>query len=91
MYGYCDEDKQPFNATIRGKIQRVVCKVVLLHTEKSRPAPGPTHTPIQWVLGVLSRGVKGPGREDDSISVSSAKVKNNYSRISTSLMLSSLI
>jgi len=38
--------------------------------------PGPTRPPIQWVLGVLSLGVKRPGREADHSPPSSAEVKN---------------
>jgi len=91
QYGHCDKCKQPANATIRGKIQRTACKVVLFYTEKSTPAPGPTQTPIQWVPGVLSPGVKGPVRKDDQSPVPSAEVKNKYSRISKSLMMLSLI
>jgi hypothetical protein len=39
-------------------------------------ALGPTHPPIQWVLWVLSPGVKLQGREADSCPPSSAGVKN---------------
>jgi hypothetical protein len=41
----------------------------------SRPALGPTHPPIQWVLGALSPGVKRPGRESDHSPPTSAEVK----------------
>jgi hypothetical protein len=60
-YGHCNNDKQSVNATMRGKIQRAACKVVLFYTEKSTPALGTTQTPIQWVPRVLSQGVKGAG------------------------------
>jgi len=46
---------------MRGKIQRAACKGVLFYTEKSTPAPVTTQTPIQWVPGVFSQGVKGAG------------------------------
>jgi hypothetical protein len=38
---------------------------IFLYTTTSRTALGPTHPPIQWVLGALSLGVKWPGREAD--------------------------
>jgi hypothetical protein len=38
-------------------------------------ALGPTQTPIQWVPGALSLGVKRPGREADHSPPSSAEVK----------------
>jgi hypothetical protein len=41
-----------------------------------RPALRPTQTPIQWVPGALSLGVKRPGREADHSPLSSAEVKN---------------
>jgi hypothetical protein len=40
------------------------------------PAVGPTQSPIQWVPGALSWGVKWPGREADHSPPSSAEVKN---------------
>jgi hypothetical protein len=36
---------------------------------------GPTHPPIQWVLGALSLGVKQQGREADHSPPSSAEVE----------------
>jgi hypothetical protein len=36
---------------------------------------GPTQTPIQWVPGTLSMGIKWPGREADHLPPSSAEVK----------------
>jgi hypothetical protein len=44
----------------------------------SRPALGPTHPPIQWVLGLLT-GVKWPGRGADHPPPSSAEVKGELS------------
>jgi hypothetical protein len=41
----------------------------------SRPALGPTQSPIKWVAGVLSLGVKRPGREADHSIPSSAEVR----------------
>jgi hypothetical protein len=43
----------------------------------SRPALGPTQTPVQWVPGVLSPGVKSrPGRDAYHSPPSSAEVEN---------------
>jgi hypothetical protein len=36
-----------------------------LFTTASRTAPEPTQPPIQWVPGILSLGVKRPGRKAD--------------------------
>jgi hypothetical protein len=40
-------------------------------------------SPIQWVPGALSLGVKRPGREADQSPPSSAEVKNMWSYTST--------
>jgi len=48
----------------------------------SRPAPGPTQPPVQWIPG-LSRGKERPGRDADSSPPSSAMVKEEYSYTST--------
>jgi hypothetical protein len=48
---------------------------IFLFTTASRTALGPAQPPIQWVLGVLSLGVKRPGREADHSPLSSAEVK----------------
>jgi hypothetical protein len=48
---------------------------IFLFITGSRPALGPTQPRIQWVPGVLSLGVKRPGREADHSPPSSAKVK----------------
>jgi hypothetical protein len=50
---------------------------------KSRTALGPTQPPIQCVRGVLSLGVRRPGREADHSPPSSDEVKNAWSYIST--------
>jgi hypothetical protein len=42
----------------------------------SRPVPGPTKPPTQWVPGSVSPGVKRPGREADHSPPTSADVKN---------------
>jgi hypothetical protein len=44
----------------------------------SRPALGPTQPPIRWVPGVLSQGVKRPGREADQSPPTSAEVKRMW-------------
>jgi len=56
---------------------------IFLFTTMSRPAPGPTHPPIQRVPGALSLGINWPGRVADHLPPSSAKVKNAWSYTST--------
>jgi hypothetical protein len=56
---------------------------IFLFTTASRTALGFTQPPIQWVPGVLSLGVKRPGREADHSHPSSAEVKNAWSYTST--------
>jgi hypothetical protein len=48
---------------------------IFLFTTAFRTASGATQPPIQWVPGVLSLGVKWPGREADHSPPSSAEVK----------------
>jgi hypothetical protein len=48
---------------------------IFLFTTASRTALGPTQSPIQWVLGALSLGVKRLGSEADHSPPSSAEVK----------------
>jgi hypothetical protein len=48
---------------------------IFLFSTASRPVVGPTHSPIQWILGAVSPGVKGQGREADHSPPSSAEVK----------------
>jgi hypothetical protein len=56
---------------------------IFLFTTASRTALGPTQTPIQWVPGALSLGLKRPGREADHSPPYSAEVKNAWSYTST--------
>jgi hypothetical protein len=56
---------------------------ILLFDTASRQAMEPTQPPIQRVPGVLSLGVKRPGRETDHSPTSSAEVKNAWSYTST--------
>jgi hypothetical protein len=49
----------------------------------SRPALGSTQLPIQWVLGVLSLGVKRPGPEADHSPPVSTEVKKMWIYTST--------
>jgi hypothetical protein len=49
----------------------------------SRPAPGPTQPPIQWVPAALSLRVKQPGREAGHSAPSNAEIKNAWSYTST--------
>jgi hypothetical protein len=44
----------------------------------SGPALGRTQPPIQWVLGALSPGVKGPWREADHSPPTNAEVKKMF-------------
>jgi hypothetical protein len=57
---------------------------IFFFTTASRPALGPTQSPIQWVRGVPSLGVKRPECEADHSPPSSAEVNNarNYTSIS---------
>jgi hypothetical protein len=48
---------------------------IFLFTTVSRTALGPTQSPIQWVLGALSLGVKRSRREADLSPPSSVEVK----------------
>jgi hypothetical protein len=52
---------------------------ICLFTTVSRPALGPTQSPIRWVPRSLSLGVKRPGRKVDHSPPSSAEVKNAWS------------
>jgi hypothetical protein len=56
---------------------------IFLLTTVSRPALGPTQSPIHWVPGALSLGIKRPGCEADHSPPSSAELKNSWSYIST--------
>jgi hypothetical protein len=48
-----------------------------------RPALGSTQSSIQWVLGALSSGVKGPGREAGHLPPTSGEVKKMWIYTST--------
>jgi hypothetical protein len=48
-----------------------------LFPKSSRPTLRSTQPPAQWVPGVLSPGVKRPGREVDHTPPTSAEVKKN--------------
>jgi hypothetical protein len=52
-------------------------------TTVSRTTLGPTQSPIQWVPGALSLGVKRPGREADYSPPSIVKIKDAWSYTST--------
>jgi hypothetical protein len=54
-----------------------------LFTTASGTVLGTTQSPIQWVPGVLSLGVKRPGHEIDHSPPSSAEVKNARNYTST--------
>jgi hypothetical protein len=40
---------------------------IFLLSKMSRQFLGPTHPPVQWVLGVISPEVKWPQNEDDNL------------------------
>jgi len=48
---------------------------IFLFTTMLRTALGPTHPPIQWILGAFSLGIKRPEREADHSPTSTAEVK----------------
>jgi hypothetical protein len=60
---------------------------IFLFSTASRPAPGPTQPPIQWVPGALSLAVRRAGREADHSPPSSAEVKNAWRCTSTPVCL----
>jgi hypothetical protein len=53
------------------------------YSTSSRPALGSTQSPIHWVMGTLSPGVKRPGRETDHSRPTSAQVKKTWIYTST--------
>jgi hypothetical protein len=55
----------------------------ILFSKSSRPALRSTQTPIQWVPGALSPGVKRQGREVDHSPPTSAEVKKMWIYTST--------
>jgi hypothetical protein len=50
------------------------------------PALGPTQLPIHWVPGILSPGIKCPGRKVDHSPPSGSEFKNAWSYTSTPLI-----
>jgi hypothetical protein len=54
-----------------------------LFATASKPVPGPTQSPIQWVQGDVSPAVKQPGREAYHSPLFRAEVKNTWSYTST--------
>jgi hypothetical protein len=56
---------------------------IFLFTTAFRTALGPTQTPIQWVTGALSVGVKRPRSEANHSPQSRAAVKNAWNYTST--------
>jgi hypothetical protein len=56
---------------------------IFLFTTASRQALGPTQSPVQWVPGALSLGVKRSAREADHSHPSSSEIKNAWSYTST--------
>jgi hypothetical protein len=58
---------------------------IFLLSMSSRPVLRLTQPPVQWVLGVLSPGVKQPGHEADLSPSTSAEIKNAWIYTSTPL------
>jgi hypothetical protein len=56
---------------------------IITFSTSSRPALGSTQPPIPWILGVLSPGVKRPGREADHSPPASTEVKKTWIYTST--------
>jgi hypothetical protein len=65
------------------RVGRPVNDEMFLFTIASRPALGPTQSPIQWIEGVLTPGIKRSKREVDHLPLSSAQGKYTCSYIST--------
>jgi len=61
---------------------------IFLFSTASRTARGLTQPLIQWVLGVLSLGVKQPGHEADHSPPSRVEIKNACSYTSITLYVS---
>jgi hypothetical protein len=73
-----------YGLDVRGSRVRFLAGLgIFFFTTASRTALEPTQPPIQWVQGVLSLGVKRPGREAGHSPPSSAEVKNEWSYTST--------
>jgi hypothetical protein len=62
---------------------KVRVRELLSDTIASRTALRPTQPPMQWIPGVLSLGVKRPGREADHSPPSSAEVNKAWRYTST--------
>jgi len=59
---------------------------VFLFNTVSRLALGPSQTPIQWVPGALTLGIRHPGCETEPSPLSSAEIKNAWSYTFTPLI-----
>jgi len=57
----------------------VIRRLIFLFSEASKPAVGPTKSPVQCVLEVFYKGIKGPGREAGYSPPSSGEGKSNWS------------
>jgi len=87
---YPDEKKQDSSVGIANRLRaewsgfdyRQVLGIFLFAIA-FRSALWPIQTPIQMVTGVISPGVKRPGRESDHLPPSRAYVKNAWSHIPT--------
>jgi hypothetical protein len=64
---------------------------IFLFSIALRPALSPTQSPIQWVLGALSQGVKQQERETDQSPSSSFEVKNRGATFPLSIFLRGIV
>jgi hypothetical protein len=64
--------KREFFITTAGRVKNFLLPTL------SRPALGPTQSPVNWVLGDLSPGVRWPWHEADHSSPTSAEVKKMW-------------
>jgi hypothetical protein len=72
--------------SVTGNVRNGLTKIVLPALRRSGCYE--CHTPMQWVPGALSPGIKRPGREADQSPPSSAEVKNEWCYTSTPNMSS---
>jgi len=67
----------------------IPCQGTEMFSKIPRSSTGSAQPPTQWVLGVLSPGLKWPGCKADHLPASNAKVKNkqNYTSNPYAFML----
>jgi hypothetical protein len=69
------------------RVQLLVRAGIFLFATMSRLTLGPTHPPIQWLLGAFFPRVKQPGHKADHSPLSGIRVANAWSYTSTPPML----